>query len=89
MKGGGCMRELKNQTTPDPTNVALWTIYATVEDKNKQFPSTIKISLQAKSSYKISGNYWKNLALPLINVRYSSSNYDSFDFITINIFFFN
>ena len=63
------MRELQNQTIPDPRNVASWTINATVEDKNLQYPSTIKISLQAKSSYKIKGNYWKNLALPLISVR--------------------
>lgn len=69
LKGGGCSQYLKNQTTPDPNNTVSWSIYATVEDKNLQNPSTIRISLFVKSSYKLSGSYWTNLALPVINVK--------------------
>ena len=68
-KGGGCARFLKNQITPDPNNTASWSIYATIEDKNLQDTSTIKISLFVKSTIKLGGSYWKNLALPLINVN--------------------
>jgi hypothetical protein len=68
-KGGGCVKQLENQTIPNPSVNIKWKLYASVEDGNLLYTTVnIFLGLFAKNNPTVLGSFWKDLPLPKLQV---------------------